>query len=203
MQLAVAALVVGADHVSVRGGHLALRAIDLPERSLAEVASFSADVRSYATAHGSQWVWGRLRVYPRPEGELFPGLVVLVLAAVAIGLDGLASWRAARPVLTAGWQHILARLAAVVAVVAAAVLLAVLAIGGMSTRVADIPFRASLGGALWQTLGALAFCWRCRAGHALQHVAGCGPRRPGSPSSSSVRRCFRVVRRCGPAETSS
>ncbi len=155
VQLAVAALVVGAITYPFVRPYLALRAIDLPERSLAEVARFSADVRSYATAHGSQWVWGRLRAYPRPEGELFPGLVVLVLAAVAIGADGLASWRAARPALTVGWQHILARLAAVAAVAAAAVLLAVLAIGGMSTRVGDIPFRASLGGALWQTSGAL------------------------------------------------
>ena len=54
--------------------YLELRGLEFPKRPLAEVAAFSADVRSYATAHAAQWVWGpRLRMHPKPEGELFRG----------------------------------------------------------------------------------------------------------------------------------
>jgi len=37
--------------------YLELRGLEFPKRPLAEVAAFSADVRSYATAHAAQWVW--------------------------------------------------------------------------------------------------------------------------------------------------
>lgn len=56
-------------------------------RSRAEVTRFSADVYSYATAFPEQWIWGDvLQVVPKPEGELFPGLVPMLL-----GLLGIAS----------------------------------------------------------------------------------------------------------------
>ena len=57
------------------------------ERSRAEVIRFSADVHSYATAFADQPVWGEvMRAFPKPEGDLFPGLVALLLAT--IGLAG-------------------------------------------------------------------------------------------------------------------
>jgi hypothetical protein len=57
-------------------------------RSLNEVRLYSADVYAYLTAPATLDFWGnRLRVYPRPEGSLFPGLVPVLLAVI-----GLLSW---------------------------------------------------------------------------------------------------------------
>lgn len=54
-------------------------------RTVTEVARFSADVYSYATAFQGQPIWGHLmRAFPKGEGELFPGLVPVVLALVGI-----------------------------------------------------------------------------------------------------------------------
>jgi len=54
-------------------------------RSVTETSRLSADVYSYFTASQAQ-AWGsRLaNVYPKPEGELFPGLVTIVLAVVGL-----------------------------------------------------------------------------------------------------------------------
>ena len=58
-------------------------------RPVAEVSRFSADVYSYATAFSEQRIWGdMLRAFPKPEGELFPGLVPLVLALAGIAWRG-------------------------------------------------------------------------------------------------------------------
>ena len=55
------------------------------ERSRAEVVRFSADVHSYATAFADQPVWGDvMRAYPKPEGDLFPGVVALLLACIGL-----------------------------------------------------------------------------------------------------------------------
>ena len=52
-------------------------------RPAAEVSRYSADVYSYATAFSEQRIWGSmLRAFPKPEAELFPGLVPLLLAMV-------------------------------------------------------------------------------------------------------------------------
>jgi len=71
--------------------YAAVRAQGLGTRSLTEVSRFSADVYSYATAFPEQRIWGSLvQAMPKPEGELFPGLVPLLLAAIGI-LGGFAS----------------------------------------------------------------------------------------------------------------
>ena len=50
------------------------------ERPFGEVVKFSADVFSYFTAPEALRLWGRwLQTYPKPEGELFFGLVPLAL----------------------------------------------------------------------------------------------------------------------------
>jgi hypothetical protein len=60
------------------------------ERSRAEVIRFSADVHSYATAFADQPIWGDvMRAYPKPEGDLFPGLVAILLAAIGIVAGGM------------------------------------------------------------------------------------------------------------------
>ena len=58
-------------------------------RPAAEVSRFSADVYSYATAFSEQRIWGDiLRAFPKPEGDLFPGLVPLALALAGIAWRG-------------------------------------------------------------------------------------------------------------------
>jgi hypothetical protein len=56
-------------------------------RSLSETTRLSADVYSYATASTAERFWGEriADVFPKREGELFPGLVPLLLAVVGIG----------------------------------------------------------------------------------------------------------------------
>jgi hypothetical protein len=62
------------------------------ERSRSEVIRYSADVYSFVTA-GSDQLWGKvLRTFPKPEADLFPGAVPLLLA-----LAGLVWWRQDRP----------------------------------------------------------------------------------------------------------
>ena len=54
-------------------------------RTISEVMVYSADLYSYATAFGEQRIWGDvLRVFAKPEGELFPGLVPILLAAIGL-----------------------------------------------------------------------------------------------------------------------
>ena len=54
-------------------------------RTLTEVTRLSADVYSYATAFVEQPVWGSvMQAFPKPEGELFPGIVPAALAAVGL-----------------------------------------------------------------------------------------------------------------------
>ena len=54
------------------------------ERSLAEIQGFSADVSAVLCAPADLSLWGWLRVMCRSEGELFPGVFVIGLWAVAI-----------------------------------------------------------------------------------------------------------------------
>ncbi len=53
-------------------------------RDINEIVRYSADVYSYLTAYQSSHVWGSmLRAFPKPEGDLFPGAIPLLLAAAA------------------------------------------------------------------------------------------------------------------------
>lgn len=55
------------------------------ERPIGEVIRFSADVFSYFSAPEALRVWGDvMQAYPKPEGELFFGLIPLLLAVVAV-----------------------------------------------------------------------------------------------------------------------
>jgi hypothetical protein len=71
-------------------------------RSTDEIVQFSADVYSYATAFSDQPLWGRvLQAHPKPEGQLFPGLVTLVLAWLGVFADHRAGQVAPTDVRTA------------------------------------------------------------------------------------------------------
>ena len=65
--------------------YLALRDLQPSTRSLAEVSRYSADVYSYLTAFSEHPMWGRvMQALPRAEGQLFPGLGAVVLAALGL-----------------------------------------------------------------------------------------------------------------------
>ena len=67
--------------------YLELRRLGFNARSLAETRRFSADVYAYFTADPNLRLWGALaQAWPRGEGLLFPGLTIVVLAA--LGLRG-------------------------------------------------------------------------------------------------------------------
>jgi hypothetical protein len=58
-------------------------------RSRGELSMYAADVYSYATAVSEQILWGSIaRVFPKAEGDLFPGLVAVFLALI-----GVATWQ--------------------------------------------------------------------------------------------------------------
>ena len=81
--LLAAALVTAAATLPVLVPYLALRSRGFEPRGLGEVQAFSADVLAWVTAAPAHRLWGWLRPVTKPEGELFPGLVTLGLAALA------------------------------------------------------------------------------------------------------------------------
>ena len=77
-------------------------------RDLGEIAGFSGDVLSVLDASSRLVVWSGLRVFHRPEGELFPGLTVLLVVVAGLVLGPVARgrplWqRIGRGVLAAGF----------------------------------------------------------------------------------------------------
>ena len=78
-------------------------------RSRSEVIRYSADVYSYATAASTLWS-PVMRAHPKPEGDLFPGLVPVMLAIVGLAT----AWRTATRLLPARrrWIEILLAVAA-------------------------------------------------------------------------------------------
>ena len=88
-ELSCAGLFVAAATAPFLLPYAALRDQWQASRSLAEVSRFSADVYSYSTAFSEQRVWGGvLQMFPKPEGELFPGLVPVLLALIGLAAAG-------------------------------------------------------------------------------------------------------------------
>lgn len=80
-----AALVVVAGTWPFLSMYLEAQRIHTLDRSIGEVIRFSADVYSYFTAPEALRVWGDvMQMYPKPEGELFFGIVPMVLGLIAI-----------------------------------------------------------------------------------------------------------------------
>jgi hypothetical protein len=87
--LSLAGLVVATLTTPFLLPYVALHNQGVATRSLPEVSRFSADVYSYATAFPEQRVWGQvLQASPKPEGELFPGAVVVLLALIGVFFGG-------------------------------------------------------------------------------------------------------------------
>ena len=82
--LALAGVAVIAVTVPFFVPYLSLRDLQPSTRTLPEVSRYSADVYAYLTAFSEHPIWGGLQAFPKPEGQLFPGLAALLLAAIGI-----------------------------------------------------------------------------------------------------------------------
>jgi hypothetical protein len=88
IRLVLASLLVLSGTLPFLLPYLQLRAQAVILRPDWEVASYSADVYSYLTAATGSRLWGSLlRAQPRPEGDLFPGIVPLSLTLVALVVE--------------------------------------------------------------------------------------------------------------------
>lgn len=73
--------------------YLQLRRLGQPPRPLAAVVQYSADSFAWLTANDQLRFWGpRLQILVRPEGDLFPGVVPIVLALLALALSMRDRW---------------------------------------------------------------------------------------------------------------
>jgi hypothetical protein len=82
------------------------------ERGTAELVRYSADVYSYATANAQQPVWGTmLRAFPKAEGDLFPGVIAILLALIGVIFWSDASTRETPPIRFRAQHWLLAALA--------------------------------------------------------------------------------------------
>jgi hypothetical protein len=83
IRLAAAVLVVAVVTSPFVIPYLELRRLGFGPRSLGETSSFAADVYGYLTTDVRMWLWGHImRAWPRPEGSLFPGFSILLLATL-------------------------------------------------------------------------------------------------------------------------
>ena len=156
--------------------YLALRDLQPSTRGLAEVSRYSADVFSYLTAFSEHPIWGAIaQSFPRPEGQLFPGIGALVLAAIGIFWSGEpegSPLQKQEPLRKHTWiVTLLTATVAVHLVLFVAVLFGrrfAFDIGGTTLRVSDATqmlLRAAIGGALVLILSqrararTVAFLW--------------------------------------------
>jgi hypothetical protein len=113
-------------------------------RGIQEIRIFSADVYSYLTAFSEHRLWGPIaRAFPKREGELFPGLLPVILAAIGI-IAALRDANVARvgetPTRAPRWLPVLLT---IVCVVFAALLGAVILFRRMSFYLGPIEVRMS------------------------------------------------------------
>lgn len=117
-------------------------------RTLTELTGLSADLGGYLTASTMIRSWGSvLRMRPASgtaEGDVFPGLLMLMLAALATGALAWNARREARTVQpSTGWRRAAAIAAALVASVQAAGLALAVGTGGMVMSIAGLSIRAT------------------------------------------------------------
>jgi len=183
-RLALAFVAVGTLTLPFLLPYMELRALGFPPRSLEEVSIFSADVFSYlsgpTTSHGTARLF---QVFPKAEGELFLGLVPMVLAAAAL----LLAWREARRgtreagygfgrlEVPLGWGRAVSALLVSVAVVELAALAfivfwgpKVVRLGGMAVRLRDAEHPAGI--VVFAVLALLA--WSRPARRTVLRLAG-------------------------------
>jgi hypothetical protein len=154
MGLSATAVVVTAVTLPFLLPYLELRNLDFGPRVLNEVKGFSADVFSYWTSPAESRLWGTLiRAYPKDEGELFPTVAALFLAAAGVAASVSVAWTEARrrPVASRSWTPILWLLLAAAAVYTLFVLL--ILTGNGFTRLGPFPISVRN---LWRNARVLA-----------------------------------------------
>jgi hypothetical protein len=117
------------------------------ERPVGEVVRFSADVYSYLTSPAILHVWGRvLQVLPKPEGELFFGVVPVALALAAcwsLVAHSRAHGSDAHDLPLRGPRRFAVRFLLLVIAVQAAGLILIVFTGGFVTSFGGVPLRAT------------------------------------------------------------
>jgi hypothetical protein len=120
--------------------YLDLRALGFSPRPLQEVTRYSADVYAYVTTHETNRLWGRwLRAVSRAENELFPGVMPVVAAGIALAALARRQWRSTTAFGDRSRRRWVAAAFAAVAVTGAASVLAFLVSGGANLRVGGVP----------------------------------------------------------------
>jgi hypothetical protein len=84
--IVIAGLCAVATLIPLAVGYARIRAFYALGRSFEEVQLFSADVTSLFVAHSTSWLWGWTARWGRPEGELFPGLTIVLLVVAGTAL---------------------------------------------------------------------------------------------------------------------
>jgi hypothetical protein len=141
-------------------------------RPLEEIAYYAADVSYYAVAPQALRVVGPLlRGYTRPEGALYPGIVVAAMALLATSLVVRRAWRETAPTANdGGWLPRLTAWGAGLSLAATAIAL-VCRIPGIWERVPGLAF--SVGGPAFLAAGLALATPRLR--RFLQRVAMAPP----------------------------
>jgi len=168
--------------------YLGLREHGFEARPLGEVARYSADVYSYLTAHGAQSFWGRVaQAFVKPEGELFPSVMPVLLAAVGLAAHARVTWAVTRSrgadAEMPAWRRMVLCAAAVVLAWHTLSIVVILAHTGFDWQIGPLSIRVhNLGRALRASVLAaavlLVFSRRARAfvrgvpGSALAFYAG-------------------------------
>ncbi len=134
-----------------------VRARGFDARPLAEIAAFSADTWAYANAHVLNRLWGgTVSAFVRPEGELFGGLVAMALILAGLAGAAVAAVRPPRVFTSATdtdplpptpwWRRVLAGALVTMGTTQVVLLVAMVAGGRVSTRIAGLSVRASSPG---------------------------------------------------------
>jgi hypothetical protein len=93
IDLAVAAMAIGAALAPVAAAYLRVRERTGLRRVIGEMAGYSALPADYLARPGNLWLWGSALPVADAERAMFPGLLAVVLAAIGLA----AAWRSPRP----------------------------------------------------------------------------------------------------------
>jgi hypothetical protein len=141
LALSVTGLIVTAVTLPFLLPYLELRQLGFGPRVLNEVKAFSADVFSYWTSPSESWLWGSLiRAFPKAEGDLFPTIAALLLAAVGVVGSLAVAWAHARATRIAASRSMMVAVWVLIAAAAVYALFVLLILTGNGfTRIGPIP----------------------------------------------------------------
>ena len=154
--------------------YLLLREVGFEPRGVEEVRGYSADLLAWVTAAPANRVWGWLDTFVKAEGELFPGVVTVLLALLGVAARTRTLWRATPPTRRT-WRKIAAPLILMAAIGTTALMVLVLATGDAYWRVLGqrVTMRQPWkGGVVAMVLGAALLAISPRARTLLRGIPG-------------------------------